>query len=58
MNMTEAQRRKFDGLLPRAMDPEGLDKVPDVPLLDSFGNPIVEPDCDPFVAPRSGADAS
>ncbi len=32
--MNEEDRWKFDGLLPRARDPEGLDKVPDDPFGD------------------------
>ncbi len=50
--MTEEQRRKFDGLLPRAKDPEGLDKRPpdpfDVPSSttehDGHGQPVTRPE--------------
>jgi len=35
-SMTEEQRSKFDGLLPRATDPEGIDKLPS-------GDPFAEP---------------
>ena len=43
--MNEEDRWKFDGLLPRAKDPEGLDKEPD----DPFGD-------DPFADPAPKAE--
>lgn len=55
--MTVEQSLKFDGLLSRAKDPEGLDKEPDDPFFDPFAepNPEAEPDGaeQPATAPKS-----